>query len=257
MKHRVLVENEELRPYLPETHVLTESKLNEMIAQYDLLYVKPSVGGGGKGVIRLEQTDEYYVLQTIRRKVKFRKLKNMWIYLKKRIPPNRVYLVQQGLHLMRIDQRPIDFRVILIKPNRNAEWIYKGIIGKYAAKDSHITNRSSGGTSIRFFDALQQRFDYDEEQCVEKEETMTQLSYKIAQTLGDYFINMNQLGLDLAIDEEERVWLIEANTRPNYQLFRQHEKPEKFAQIRAHIRQLRTPTNRRNRRRGRQSSRKG
>ena len=241
LKYKVLVENEEIAPYLPETMTLDQDTFFEMFDKYDLLYVKPSIGGGGKGVFRVERTEKWYIFQTRKKKMRFRKLHSVWVYLQKLIPPQKRYLVQQGLNLMHIDERPVDFRVILVKPRRNSEWEYKGIIGKCAAKDSHITNRCSGGTSIRFHEALQQGLEYDEVQCEEAAEMLKTLSLNIAETMNEYFVNINQLGLDIGIDQDEQFWLIEANTRPNFQLFRHHEEPKMFAHIRAEIRKLREP----------------
>lgn len=219
-----------------------------MIEKYDLLYIKPSIGGGGKGVIRIERAAIGYMLQTADKKLQFLRQSSVWTYLQKLIPPKRRYLVQQGLHLLHVDDRPVDFRVILLKPDQHGDWEYKGIMGKCAAKDSHVTNRSSGGSSILFEDALKQGLNYDDEQCAETENTFRELSLNIAHTLSDFFVNVNQLGLDLAIDQEERIWLIEANTRPNYQLFRDHEEPEMFAHIRGMIRKLRSPRPKRKKR---------
>lgn len=140
---------------------------------------------------------------------------------------------------MQMNERPVDFRVLLTKPKPGKPWKFEGIIGKCAAKNRHVTNRSSGGTSVRLKDALEHGLQYDEEQYLETKASIQDASMKIANTLGRYFFRMNQLGLDIAIDRDGVLWLIEANTRPNYQLFRKHEDPRKFAQIRAVIRKLR------------------
>ncbi|MNP87462.1 hypothetical protein D3C76_1883740 [compost metagenome] len=50
-----------------------------------------------------------------------------------------------------------------------------------------------------------------------------------------------ELGLDIGIDENLKLWLIEANTRPQYKLFRDHEDPMLYNRIGAIIKTIRLP----------------
>ncbi|MNY76879.1 hypothetical protein D3C86_2166020 [compost metagenome] len=50
-----------------------------------------------------------------------------------------------------------------------------------------------------------------------------------------------ELGLDIGIDEDLQLWLIEANTRPQYKLFRDHDDRTLYARIGAIIKTVRRP----------------
>ncbi|MCP3776763.1 hypothetical protein NLX71_26415, partial [Paenibacillus sp. MZ04-78.2] len=50
-----LLHNEELRGYVPETRLYSKSVLKTMLDKYNMVYVKPNSGTGGKGVMRVEK----------------------------------------------------------------------------------------------------------------------------------------------------------------------------------------------------------
>lgn len=57
-KTNAILPNPTLAPYIPETRLYTFEHLNEMLAVYGTVYIKPDNGTYGKGVMRAERLTE-------------------------------------------------------------------------------------------------------------------------------------------------------------------------------------------------------
>lgn len=236
-KHVVLWKEPGLQEYLPRTAVLDGQHLYEFLDMYPVVYAKPCYGGGGKGVLKLARAgngvslfttaDRFEVpLEQVYRKVA-------------RLSGKRQYIVQQGVSLLGIEGRPIDFRTLLIRPG--TEWKYMGIMGKLAVKEQIVTNHCRGGSSISFGQAMKDSRGLADEEIAELEQRMESLSLQIAQTLQRKYPLVRELGLDIGVDEELHLWLIEANTRPQYNLFKDHEDQTLYKRISTMIKKVRLP----------------
>lgn len=241
-KHQAMMQDPEIAPFLPETEDLSYSTLQSFLGDYSVVFVKPSLGGGGVGILKITKLDDNlgYLLQGAHDVFVFPDVEALYRYIRKIKPPRKRYLVQQGLPLMMLDKRPVDFRVLLLRTSLKKGWKCYGIMGKVAAENKVVTNKSQGGTSVRLGDALKNGLEFTEKQYQEMEQQMFQLGQQVGVCFQERFPYVNQLGLDLGIDRDGKLWLIEANTRPNYQLFRDHEKPQLYPLIQKTIRRLRS-----------------
>lgn len=241
LKHDSLWSEEDLRSYLPETELFTPEAFIQMTEKHSVLFLKPDLGMRGQGIVKASHEEEgACVIQTASNTYRFRDANSAARKLKQLFGAKR-YIVQQGIDLVRIDGRPVDFRVLLHLKS-NGDWRFFGIMGKVAAKNSFITNHSSGGKAIRLHQALLQTFGVDKQDASEWDERMKKLSLQIAKAMKRHFPNITELGLDVAIDTNQQVWLLEANTKPQYQLFRHHSNPHLFAKIAASVRSTRAAT---------------
>ncbi|MDF2938803.1 MAG: hypothetical protein K0Q90_4176 [Paenibacillaceae bacterium] len=237
-KHLVLVREPVLREFLPDTAVLKEESLVDFLSRYPVVFLKPSCGGGGRGVVRISVTGEGRVeIQTTETRVEA-EIPQVYNAVKSFLGPKE-YIVQQGVSLIRIDDRPIDFRTLLLRPGKT--WCYMGVMGKLAVRDQIVTNHCRGGSSLTFTEAMQESRELPEEEIQELEKRLELLSRQIAAALQKRFPLVAELGLDIGIDENLKLWLIEANTRPQYKLFRDHTDPTLYNRIGAMIKTVRLP----------------
>jgi hypothetical protein len=139
---------------------------------------------------------------------------------------------------MKIGERFVDFRIVLLKP-RNT-WEFIGIMGKCAAKNRFVTNHARGGVSIRLKQALKQGLNYSEKESEQLEERLQSLGLNIAHSLNETYSNITELGLDIAIDSDEKIWLLEANTKPQFKLFKDHEDHTLYRKILKYTKNLRS-----------------
>jgi glutathione synthase/RimK-type ligase-like ATP-grasp enzyme len=233
LKHESLWGEPELRKYLPETELFTTQAFIQMIERHAVLFVKPDIGMQGQGIMKVTREGDKYVIRTASQRLVYRDLNKAALKLKQVIGSER-YLVQQGIDLIKIDDNPIDFRALLhLKPN--GKWKFFGIMGKIAAPNRFVTNHSSGGRAIRLYQALR----VTKEEGAEWDERIKKLSGLIAYAMKRHFPKITELGLDIAIDTNHQIWLLEANTRPQFQLFRYHSDPRLFARIASSVRAIR------------------
>ncbi len=216
-KNNVLLENEHIQPYIPHMHLLTKQTLLEMLASYPILYLKPDNGMKGKGIIRLTQKDEHFIVQTSELNIAIPTFDKLAPYLKQMIK-NHKYLIQQGIPLLSYDEQPIDFRVLLQRPID--EWEYEGIVGKLGVRNGITTNFACGGTAIPFREIIMQTMHLPFEEIKNLRDELKRISLIIANQLTSSYSGLRELGIDFAIDTEGKIWIIEVNTTPGHQLFK-------------------------------------
>lgn len=241
LKHESLWSEPDLRSVLPETKLFSPQSFTQMIERHDVLFLKPDLGMQGQGIVKVKRGKEgACIVRTASNQARYRDADVAARKLKQRIG-SKAYIVQQGIDLLRIQGRPVDFRVLLhLKPN--GEWTFFGIMGKIAAKNSFITNYSSGGKAISLHQALSQTLGIEKQDASGWEERIKTKSLRIAQAMKHHYPNITELGLDIAIDTNQQIWLLEANTKPQFQLFRYHSDPQLFQKIAASVRSTRTAT---------------
>lgn len=237
-KYLIMAKDTALRPYLPQTEKLGKTTLKSLLERFPMVYVKPNLGGGGRGVMRItSRSNGTYLLQSGKGKKLCFHLPHLTRTLAKQIRPKTPYLVQQGIDMIQLDDRPIDFRILLLR--QDGSWSYMGTMGKLAAKNRHITNHSNGGTAIQFEEACGKAGGWDSKQIDKLAKELKTLGLQSARVLNKHYPLLSQLGLDIAIDRKQRIWVLEANSKPQYQLFRHHESTNLYERIHRTIQQLR------------------
>ncbi|MNI64264.1 Endospore coat-associated protein YheD [compost metagenome] len=128
------------------------------------------------------------------------------------------YVVQQGIRLIELDGCPLDFRFHMTKNGQN-QWVAAGIGAKKAGRGSVTTHIRNGGQLLTPEQALTRVFG------ASKAETMLQSAKEAAVRLSEaierrYNHPLGELGFDLGIDQNDRVWMFEANAKPGRSIFK-------------------------------------
>lgn len=236
LKHEVLLREDKLKSHLPETYPLSRETIEKMLDKHPTVYLKPSLGGGGRGILRVKYSHNRCLLEDQRSGVRPLPRKQLYNYVARRVK-GRNYLVQQGIQLIQWNGRPIDFRCLLYK--KDGKWTYLGTMGKVAAARYYTTNLCRGGQAVTLQKALKHSLGFTATECERMEHKLKQLCMDTASCLNRFFPNITQLGLDIAVDQQRRLWILEANTKPRYELYRSHEDRSLYARIDRDIRQLR------------------
>jgi hypothetical protein len=216
-RHQALTAYRRTRRFLPATRLATEASVNQFLNRFRTVFVKPVAGKGGLGVIRIRHRGSRYTLQRLKLIRHFYKRPRLTAYLR-RSGGFRRHLVQQGIDLVAVRGRPVDFRVLMLRPGRG--WQYMGIVGKMASPGRVVTNFHSGGRSVPFHWVLQQAKGYNRQQSEQLRRRIVQASIEVSRTFQHKFPNARRLGIDWAVDSNGRFWLIEVNTAPGYRLFK-------------------------------------
>ncbi|HEY4432567.1 MAG TPA: YheC/YheD family protein [Paenibacillus sp.] len=242
-KTKVILQNQSLALYVPDTRKYDLNVLKEMLALYTMVYIKPDRGSFGNGVMRAEQrtvtlsssqrktelnsppdneeiepqeAQILYILRYGKTAEVFFTPEELHEALKKRIQ-NRTYLVQKGIHLLRHQDRPFDLRVLAQKSPSGA-WETTGMLGRVAAPQKIITNYHGGGSIVSVNALLK-----DYMNPLKMASTLNQLKslgVQIAGQLESSYPGIKEIGLDIAMDQHMDMWLLEVNTLPSIVIFK-------------------------------------
>jgi hypothetical protein len=204
-----LLTNQRLSRNVPETRLYSKSKLKTMLDSYKMVYVKPNMGTGGKGVIRVEKMDQggyKYQLETTIRTFKTIDSMANSISIKTK---SCSYVIQQGIHLLRYSNRRFDLR-IMVQKNLKGKWETTGVIGRLGHPTKIVTNVCKGGSS-KPIEVLLRNYVPN---ITQYKKQLKILGYRAAYQLNQTFPRIKELGLDVGIDRNLHPWILEANPRP-------------------------------------------
>ncbi|WP_127587643.1 YheC/YheD family protein [Paenibacillus koleovorans] len=210
-KTDLLLQHAELAKHIPATRRFNRERLRAMLKQYGMVYVKPDAGCQGNGVMKAERLVDGYRYQLREQTRTFGTAEELYASLSRRIG-SRGYLIQQGIHVLQHEQRPYDFR-IMVQVNPDGAWECTGTAARVAHPNKIVTNGSQGGTI--FDPAMLLEPVSGKTHTSRLLEDMNQLGRWTAAQLSRSYPTLKELGLDVAVDWDLRLWILEVNTRPD------------------------------------------
>jgi glutathione synthase/RimK-type ligase-like ATP-grasp enzyme len=207
-----------LRRHLPRTYPYNPVTLKRMMTRHPDVFIKPDKSSQGEGIVRLKRLNRDIIL--ISWKLNHRKIRRNKVgrALKKLLQPRRTYLVQQGLKLAKYNNRLVDIRVYMQKPK--STWFVSGKVVRVAAPGRFVTNYSQGATPETVQKVLFSIYKKHPRQANHIIRRIDRLSIIAAKVLDRRFPGIRQLGIDIAVDSNGRIWIIEANTTPGFKTFK-------------------------------------
>jgi hypothetical protein len=206
--HRMLWKNPELRRYLPHTVPYTQRNLLSFLDRYPVVYVKPSIGSVGIGVVRVEREGDRYRFVSSQHQYLLTR-GQLVVRLARWVARGR-FLIQQGIPLALYDGRTFDIRVSVQK-NADHQWSVSGMVAKVANPKNKLSNLSRGGSAVPISKALAPTFSPPEQERVMG--GIEQAAVEIAKQYGSHFPSLADLGMDMGVDNEGNPYLIEINVR--------------------------------------------
>ncbi len=197
---------------VPTTRLVTSVKdIADMLAEYETVYVKPTGGYGGRGVLRVSKVggavvvdcDRYLELGKMHRRF----VGNEWEGFLQRIIARRAHIVQEQIPLLQMGGAKVDFRVVAQR-NKSGRWVMVGLVPKVASHNGVVTNLIAGGTRVTVAELRKRIADQIPLQALEKS------AICLSEQLSRRYPNLGVIGYDLGADASGRVWFIEANPKP-------------------------------------------
>ncbi len=223
-KHRVL------RRHLPETHWYSGKRLHEMVRQYPSVFVKPDKGSQGKGIVRVRRQSRHRYQVSWGLKHKEVRRSSLLTELKKVLQSRHRYLVQQGLNLARYRKRLFDIRVYMQKPR--SHWYVSGKVVRVGAAGRFVTNYYQGARPESVEKVLGSLFLMTNQKWKKTtRKKINSISKILAKVLDGKFPGIRHLGIDIGIDDDGRIWIIEANTNPANQTFKRLKDKKMYRKI--------------------------
>ncbi|WP_408009482.1 YheC/YheD family protein [Pseudalkalibacillus sp. A8] len=226
----ILVERNALAAYLPETHKeLDEETLIKLMAKHNSLYLKPNHGREGRGIIRINKTEEgKFKLESTSKidlPIPLLSTEGVLKFINQFVPMED-YIIQQGISLITHSNGNVDFR-ILCNRNEKGDWCVTSSIARVSDTNSIVTNMACGGQIHLLSDMLLNHFEKM------KASQIKALLYELALETSKS-INMladgifGEFGIDFGVDLMGHPWILEVNTKPS----KQYMSAQKQADIR-------------------------
>lgn len=215
--HEKLWENPHLRPFLPVTELLaSKAGLEAFLKEHEDFFIKPIAGSQGKRIFRITHKEPFLHLSYTTFSDDFKHAYPTFHDLFQALYPRlrkETFILQKTIRIQSFQNRPLDFRVLCHKDPENS-WKVSSMIARVSGENQFVANLAQGGTIHPVGEILEQL--YGSKKGLHFRKLLKEVSLEICTHLerlaeGIY----GELGIDLAIDEEERVWMIEANIKPS------------------------------------------
>lgn len=207
----------EINHYIPYTEMYTGmDDVFSMLQKYKFIFLKSFYGTQGKDVLSIKQNDNRYKLNFNDRGIKELVLDDtkQLEEIVKNFINGEYFIIQQGIRLLKFNGRSLDFRV-LIEKNEKGQWeaIYNHC--RIAKNKLTITSQSQGGDFALYEQLypLLKNSPYSKGYIPNNQE-LVDATIKIAYYIEKEFGPQGELGMDMAIDDEGKIWFIEVNARP-------------------------------------------
>lgn len=200
---------------VPQTQIIQNEKtVVDMMNRYATVYVKPTGGYGGRGVLRMTSTPQgVWVecdrfqgdkkLSTVLSNVDFHRFYE-------RVIAKRAHIVQEQIPLLQVEGANVDFRVVLGR-DRQGVWQVVGIVPKVAAKHGVVTNLVAGGNRLSM-NELKSVLGRARTKDISNQ--LIRSAKVVSGALSKKYKTFGIVGYDLGVDESGHVWYIEMNPKP-------------------------------------------
>lgn len=218
-----LLEREEAFDHVPESITNpTAPKLKEMLKIHRFVYLKPTAGSLGFGIYRITYHPHrgYFIRYRSNGKNilhRYNTFEGILKMLRMNHGSMNRYVAQQGIRLIEIDNCPIDFRFHMTK-NSNNKWEVAAIGAKKAGRGSVTTHIRTGGSLYSHEQILREVYG-------SRTDVMLSAAKEAAIKLADaiernYPHRLGELGFDIGIDQDDKIWMFEANSKPGRTIFK-------------------------------------
>lgn len=224
--HEQLNRHAALMPYLPHTERLTTVHLiKKWMAMYPSgVVLKPAAGMQGKGILHIYTDELSKQLHVSGRSFKneivtagFSRELNLyrWIY---KFIGKTPYMIQPYLPLKSHSNEPFDLRVLIQKDNYGA-WKITGIMARVGQQQGLTSNIHGGGKAMQANELLSENLGSSKaERLLQKIHMITGYA---ATAIEESFGRFGELAFDFGVENDGRLWLLECNSKPGRDAFRQ------------------------------------
>lgn len=210
---RLLLNDNNTKKYIPETHLFREAKdVALMLQKYSSVFLKPVRRSLGLGIIKLEKnvSDNYTAYYNIDgSNYKIKGTVDSILDSLKNFMGNRSYIVQEGISVALYDTRPFDLRVTMQKDG-SGKWSFTRCSARVAGPGNIVSNVAAGGRGYPGNKVLDATFGDMADLVMEK---IVKAGFEVSKALDERIENIGDLGLDIGVDLDGRIYLFEVNFR--------------------------------------------
>lgn len=211
-----LIVKGQIGPHLPETRLYRNDTmdLEQMLHQYGCVYLKACRGRQGRQVVRLKRLPggycEYSHLAGRLAIRKGRMDSKLFRAALTGIFNDAPYIIQQPIDLISYDGRHVDLRGELQR-NRRGELEVVAVPVRIAMKNSPVTTHASSYHFTKFFAEM---MGYNKDKYNKLYTEVSAFLVSIYLCVEEIYGPFGEIGIDLGLDRDGKLWLIECNAQP-------------------------------------------
>lgn len=224
-----------IREHLPETILYTHpDEIVQMLKKYGRVYIKPILGRLGLGVMEATLDRKAVIIRfrknNTNQKIIFHSFSDLHQFCRRNLQRGNM-IVQRAIDILTVRGRILDFRLVLVK-ELEGEWRNMGIFARYGAKRSVVSNISAGGNA-EWGDQTLETLGHSKDEWLYWKNRLSSLAYAASKAMEEHVIQCGNFGIDLAIDKQERIWILEINNQnPDHNIALLAGKKEIFLKAR-------------------------
>jgi glutathione synthase/RimK-type ligase-like ATP-grasp enzyme len=203
--------------YIPESARMGDATtVSTLLNRYGNVYLKPIHGSLGIGIIKLSRLSDGRILYQVKqRKSMIQGYAEGVTQALKAVNKGKGsrYMIQRGLHLLTYRGRPFDLRV-LIQKDGEGKWNRTKMFARIAKEGDITSNLTTGGDAKPVRVLLQEIIANQKKvnQILKDIRSCIKVIPTAMEKQSDSMLG--EIGLDLGIDSNGRVWVIEVNAKP-------------------------------------------
>ena len=196
---------------IPTIELDDVNQLMEMVHLYPKVIIKPLSGHQGKGIVFIEKEGNEKYKVNDAGEVSFYKKEELVEFASQKIQEEE-YLAQQFICCQIKSGQVYDLR-LHVQKNGEGKWVITSIYPRVGTVGSITSNMGSGGFTCFLDTFLQKEF---EDSWFNIKRTLEYFAINFSNHLDSLYddVSLDELGIDVGIDENQKLWLFEVNWRP-------------------------------------------
>ncbi|MBB5172484.1 YheC/YheD family protein [Texcoconibacillus texcoconensis] len=204
---------DEVNRHLPKTEIMSSVEtLESWLKNYDTFYLKASKGRRGMQVVRVnKQADGSLKYRHFKRHLRTKRVQSAeeLYHNMKKLFGRRQLLIQETIHLLTFKEAIVDMRAE-VQRNGKGELEIAALPVRRSQKRSPITTHADSYTFEYFFE---QFLDYSQSEIAALREEIEHFLFDVYECVEYLYGQTGEIGIDFALDQNGKLWFIEANSR--------------------------------------------
>jgi hypothetical protein len=180
------------------------------LANYTSIIIKPVSGAKGEGVIFVEKKDTNFSLKVNKFEHHFSK-EELEYWICELLLQDETYLIQPFIRSKTKSGLSFDFR-LHVQKDRHGKWVITTAFPRIVDKGGIVSNLNNGGFAAPLTEFLKRQYDenyYNIKRYLEV--FAVQFSTHFDSLYNE---RLDELGIDVGLDENQKIWIYEVNWRP-------------------------------------------
>lgn len=213
--YKVLINDIDLQEFIPETHLYSRINLNNLLNDFEAVYIKTCLGSNGNKIIKIYKEENSYKISYYKNGIKIKSI-DSFESLYERLEllfRGDIGIIQQGIDVIKFQGRNIDFRATVQRDDSGVIKIISYPV-RVALRNSPVTNTAANSSVYSFRKFFVNNLNYSSVRIKDLENRIEEFLIKIYETIEKKYGKFGEIGIDFALDNQEKLWFIECNAKP-------------------------------------------